>query len=388
MKNIYRLYVPFTAVAVLMTALTTTERLTAQETFAPLLTKDTVFFAHVDLRKVDVDVVKAETKKLAAALMETLAFDAKSQRATLRDLDAELEKWDAIIRPIFDTITKELGIQEIAVIIDYQFLEFECLDGPVIVVMPWKGKTDADLQTLLTFLVPETMSEGFKEDHVPIGDFLFFAPNLAKCKDELKQWFKAAADNGSPVLQALQTLKKSDEVKIVAVPPKALRQMAEETKWTDMLVDEPIQIFNLRIFALEKVKWIAVSLPVSELLTGTAKEWRLATVKMSNVAGAKKLRELMEEAIDAGIAAAKKAEPETPPLVFEFTKGLMRTWLPEVEGDTLILQWKGSNAAFFGAAAVGSFLFLGVIIQLMGGPGDVIHNPHMEEPIYFPKDER
>jgi len=34
---------------------------------------------------------------------------------------------------------------------------------------------------------------------------------------------------------------------------------------------------------------------------------------------------------------------DMPPLFFEFLKGYLRTWLPEIEGDTLIFSVEGQQ---------------------------------------------
>jgi len=140
----------------------------------------------------------------------------------------------------------------------------------------------------------------------------------------------------------------------------------------------PIQVQNLILFAVDKTEWIAASVPVSELLLGTdAKDWRAVTVKMSSAEDAKTFREMMVSAIDEGIAAAQLQSQEwdegTPPLVFEFMKGYLRTWLPEVEGDTLIFQWKTDRfKSGFGQFGTGYMsllpLFVGRAVMDVGQP--------------------
>jgi len=348
MENLLRLCLPLIAAALLLTA----ERTAAQETFAPLLTKDTTLFVHVDFKKVDLDAVKAEAKKLGETLLTNLAFDARSKRLTLRDLDLELEKWDTVIRPAFELITKELGIQEIAWICDDTWMEGTWL--PFAIAIPWKGKTDEDIQKLLSILYVEPAYS------LPIGDFLFLGGSvdgegIGKYEQFLTKWVQnAAADNSSPVLQALKSLPKSDEIKVVVTVPKSLQRDLQNVPFPP---DMPIQVRNLIFFAVNKMEWAAASVPVSEFLAGKElKGWRWATVKMPNDADAKMLREMLESAIDGGIDAARQANADagtsTPPLFFEFFKGLLQTQLPAVEGDTLIFQWNGSmlDVAFVGSA--------------------------------------
>ena len=108
-------------------------------------------FVHVDFKKLDIDTLKTKTIKIGENLLKTLGFDAKSQWATLRDLETELEKLDSLIRPGFETITKKLGIQELAVICD-ENLSKEGIDF-VIVAYCAAAKRD-QLNTSALLLLP------------------------------------------------------------------------------------------------------------------------------------------------------------------------------------------------------------------------------------------
>ena len=133
-----------------------------------------------------------------------------------------------------------------------------------------------------------------------------------------------------------------------------------------------IPVQHLFHFAYTNIEWAAASVPVSELLFGTeAKDWRAVIVKMSSAEEAKMLREMMVHAIDEGIAVARlqaqDSGDEIPPLFFEFMKGYLRTWLPEVEGDTLFLQWKTdritSGLGQWGVGAMSLVPLFGVQVQ-------------------------
>ena len=373
--------------------LLTISRAYAQETFTPLITENTLFFAHVDFGNVDVDAAKVETKKLADKFLTRLGFDAKSQRLTLREVDVELEKLDLLIRPNIEVITKELGITEIAFIVDEDIshiieLVLEGIDGNMadigylMCVVPWKGKTDKDLQTLLSLF----SDQGDREFCCPVGDFLFVSNffEVLRWSEEpvLERIFtdwakKAAAANKQdlPVLQALKTLNASDEVKIVYDLAQAMRREMNETFENTLPEEMPVEIQQWIRFAVDKTEWVAASLSVSELLFGTeAKEWRLLTIKTPSNADAKRYRELLEGAIEAGIAAARsEAEEkgdETPSLFFEFTKGLMRSMLPAVEGDTLVVRQQSNkiSATVIVVGSMTSFLFVQPSVVLKPKP--------------------
>jgi len=336
---------------VCLALLLTTAKTLAQETFAPLLTEDTVLFVHIDFGKVDVDLLKTEARKLGETLLTTLGFDARSQRETLRDLDVELEKLDEMIRPNWEMLTKELGITEFAMIFDARLMEHVhafTLAIATVIAVPWKEKTDADIQTFLS-LIPEEYVDKQTET-LTVGDFLLqfgAMHNIAAGKRVITEWAeKAFAEDSSPVLQALQSLNPSDEIKAVfRLPPIAKDDLLYRV--ASSLDDMPIQIRNLILFAVNNIEWVAASLSVSELLFGTeAKDWRVATVKMSSEADARALREMMVSAINDGIDAfqlqAQELGNDMPPLFFEFMKGYLRTLLPDVEEDTLVFQWHGN----------------------------------------------
>ena len=89
-----------TKIAICFALLLSINKATAQETFAPLLTENTVLFVHVDFSKIEVDTVKAALQKAGENFLQELGFDDRSKRTTLRDLDVELEKLDAMIRTV------------------------------------------------------------------------------------------------------------------------------------------------------------------------------------------------------------------------------------------------------------------------------------------------
>jgi len=78
---------------------TTFNRVTAQETFAPLISENCVAFVHVDFSKLELDTVKTALQKTGEDLLKELGFDEESFTATTRELSIELEKLDVIVRP-------------------------------------------------------------------------------------------------------------------------------------------------------------------------------------------------------------------------------------------------------------------------------------------------
>ena len=345
----------------------------AHETFAPLLTENTILFVHVDFSKLDVDTVRAEAMTIAENFLTALGFDARSKTATLRDLETELEKLDAMVRPIWETITEEFGIREVAVIADQNLSEQGML---AVIAFSWKGKTEQDCQKFISRLLDEVypllekfdgknglspraeIEEASNEgDFIPVGDFLFIPVTNspmhypATPRQILTEWVNAAATcNNSPVLEVLQRLNQSDEVKSVFMLQKLLNHPAFRGEFElDDLIDNLMEEVGNFLLSAAKVEWIAVSLPVSEIYAGTVEDARrLVTIKMPSADDAKMLWELMDSAHDAWWSMFAEAMQENteqtgfvfPPLFFEYTKGVYRTLFPDVEGDALVFRMR------------------------------------------------
>jgi len=329
--------------------LLTISRAVAQETFAPLITENCVAFIHVDFRKVEVDTVRASLQKAGEDFMKGLAFDDRSFKATARELTVELEKLDILVRPHYEKITKELGITELAVIADLSLLEKGIYS---VLVAPWKGKTDEDLQKLLAFM-PESE---YKEAYLSVGDFLFVAfPNFSIIpqknplaeKQILAEWIKNAAENkDAPILAALKSVSDA-EIKIAITAPDQVRTML---KTAPLPPDVPLEVRNFLLYAAQKIQWVSASISLSDLLGGDPSKNAnvLMTVKMAKPADARMIYGLLESLIDLSVNAAQfgmkmqeELEFDIPPLAFQFGKGMLRTFLPDVEDDMLVFRVKG-----------------------------------------------
>ncbi|MDR2706612.1 MAG: DUF1559 domain-containing protein [Planctomycetaceae bacterium] len=337
-----------TNVLVLFLVLTVV-RVFGQETFTPLITDNTVLFVHLDLRKIEFDTIKSQTEKSGEELLKQLHFDEKSFNATTRELKKELEKLDEIIRPPYETIMKKFGIQELALLVDFNFDEEI---NSTVLVAPWKGKTENDLKTLRSlFHVAE-----WNVPLIPSGDFLFL-PVLptGDFKDDVSRlafiaWLQTITPSkDSRILQGLQVLGQ-DEIKIVAALPEKLKSQIVQLLPNDLngMQKELGQLFE---FSVQKIEWAAASFPINALFSDEKTNDVLLTIKTAKRTDAVQLRSLLENAIEFRINVAKFAAQQQqnsfrlPPVAFEFMKGLYRKWLPDVEGDKLIFRLKGEGMA-------------------------------------------
>jgi prepilin-type processing-associated H-X9-DG protein len=330
----------------------TTVRVFGQETFAPLITDNTILFVHLDLRKIEIDTIKSQAGKLGEELLKQLHFDEKSFKATTRELNAELEKLDALVRPPYETITKKLGIQELAFISDVESLESGVTS---VLVASWKNKTEDDLN-ILRSLFAET---GWNQvPLVPSGDFLFLPVlPVGGFNDDITKlafiaWLQTITPSkDSRIHQGLQVLGQ-DEIKIVAALPDKLKTRLASVPLNEL----PKEIQGLLAFALQKIEWAAASFPLNALFSDEKLNDVFLTVKTVKRTDAVQLRSLLENAIEFGINAARfgieqartqgNVPPQyVPPLWFEFMKGVLRTLLPDVEGDKLIFRLKGEGVA-------------------------------------------
>ncbi|MCL2709441.1 MAG: DUF1559 domain-containing protein [Planctomycetaceae bacterium] len=340
----------------------TINRATAQETFAPLISENCVAFVHVDFSNVEIDNVKAALQNTGEFFLRQLGFDDRSFTSTARELAIELEKLDMLVRPAYDTIRKELSITEYAFIADFEFLH-NSLSPPVFAV-PWKDKTDKQLETLCALLNIED-----PEDLLVVNGFLFiqFEPLWA---DDVIAWVKAIkpAPANSPIFEALKSVADA-EIKAVITLPEQLRAMARSPEMFPP--DVPREVRDFILFASQRIQWASASLSFQDIFGEGAKEGSdvLLTVKTTRPSDAVMLRNMLEQLIDLGVNSvrfqmAQETQPGyalrnpflpfTSPLAFEFARGVLRTLLPDVEEDRLIFRVKGgaTGSALTGQVAV------------------------------------
>ena len=337
-------------------------KLHAQETFYPLVSENCVAFVHIDLRTVELDNVKAALQKSGEHFLTTLGFDEQSHQATARALAIELEKLDTLVRPTFNTTTKELGIQECAVIVDMDFL---LNDTPPVFALSWKDKTDKQLETLTALLEAGNIHFVF----IKKGDFLLLADS--GYQEEVTSWAQhiTPVSDDSPIFEALRNVSGA-EIKIVATLTPQARQFLLTAP---MPPDIPIELRNLLLLATQKISWASIGISLSDILETYLPEKTtpvLMTVKMSRHEDAVLIHGMLENLIDAGVnmlrfSSAQAMQHEDfylPPLVWEFTKGLLRTLLPDIEEDKLIFRMDtGSTLLFplgFRASGIGVALLL------------------------------
>ncbi|MDR1053464.1 MAG: DUF1559 domain-containing protein [Planctomycetaceae bacterium] len=319
----------------------TTSLLSAQETFAPLITDNCVGMLHVDLRKVEFDKIKAAVVKMSEEHLKDLKFDDKSYRATMRELGKVLDEVDKLVRPKFKLVLDDLGIRELAVIVDGDLSEDEI---PVVfLAIPWENKTDEDSKTLGKFADSlELDLDGLWVEE----NFLFFGGRNNEIDIERIQ--KLVPSKNSKIHEALKEAGDG-EVKIAFVIHEQLHEAIKED--TDPSI--PPQVKNMVLFAANKIEWISVSFSLGQFVGNEKKLSCKATMKVPRKADAVFLRNLLEGCIDSGIFFAKAAmtaraqqDPQAQqimrfiPLTAEYSAGLLRLLLPEVDGDRLVFSFE------------------------------------------------
>jgi hypothetical protein len=345
--------------SLLCLAILTVGQTFAQETFAPLISENCVAFVHVDFSKVEIDKVKETLQKTGEGFLDVLGFDEKSRKATVRELTVELEKLDMLVRPMFETITKDIGIREYAVIADMEIINTE--RGLGFLAVPWKNKTDkqfAALQELLEKLPEDTID---MDNIFKAGDFLILA--MADSPQAVEAMVKAQLAKGapekSPIRDALKSVADA-EIKIAVAIPEQVRQIV---KTAPIPSDVPLEIRNLLLFAAQKIEWASASASLSPFL-GTEPPKNadvFLTIKTPKRSDAIMLNGMLENAIELGINTSQfmmsqqrqDEDFQIPPLAFQFAKGLLRMLLPDIEEDKLIFRNKaGGGSAVSGQIAV------------------------------------
>jgi prepilin-type processing-associated H-X9-DG protein len=357
----------------LVGCLMTAARTYAQETFYPLITENTVAFIHADYSKFEIDKVKGALQTSGEGLLKMLGFDDKSFKATARELGIELEKLDMLVRPTIETVLNEIGIREYATIIDMEILMSG--KGAGIAAVPWKGKTDKQLETLYALLEQAGGDSKVRENLFVVGDFLVLAmaDDPEYIKEAVKGWLASGVPTQSPIIDALKNVADADIKYAAAIPPQA-REMLRNAP---LPPEVPVEVRNLLLFAAQKIEWVSAAQPLLPVFLGGEPMKNpdiLLTVKTPRPADANMFRNMLESAIELGVnmmrfTVAQGMQNEDfhfqiPPLAFEFARGLLRTFLPDVEGDKLIFRIKANfgDDASFAPALVGT---AGVSIALL-----------------------
>jgi prepilin-type processing-associated H-X9-DG protein len=332
----------FTKILLCLALLTMIGKATAQETFAPLISENCVAFVHVDFRNVELDEVKNDIQKIGEGFLRTLAFDNKSFTATAKEIGIELEKLVTFVRPTFDTITKELGIREIAFIVDMELIE----ETPPVIAIPWKNKTEKQFETLHEMLTHLFVEHGLNAEIIKTDGFLLLNPNQEATMDWAKA-LKPAAPN-APIFEALKSVA-GKEIKVAVALPQQVRDFISNLSSQP---DMPAQVKNFIIHVSLRTDWASASLSLATLLgKEPAKDADVfLTIKMAKpndalmVQGG--LENLIELAVDtARLTMQQEARGDVPllfqsPLTLEFVKGCLRMLLPDVEEDKLLFRAK------------------------------------------------
>jgi hypothetical protein len=327
----------------------------SQETFAPLITDNCVGFVHVDLRKVELDKIRAAADKWWEQGLKELSFDEKSAKAVTREFNRTMKKIDKFVRPKFKLFADELGIRELAVIMDGWDSEKE---QPVIfLALPWKNKTKADLKMFTDLLPLELHFADFWIE----GDFLIF---MANGNEDNKKYIKNLAPSKNSKIYEVLKEAGDGEIKIAFVINDQVRNGIKESVNGGLLfVSLPIlsyldseQYFkNMILFTANKVEWVAASVSLGQYVGDSRKFSSRAVIKTHHKNDAVFLRNMIDCCIDYGvlytttflaIMAQDKRSGITEgidslmSLAAEFFGGFMRKFLPEVKEDRLVLSFE------------------------------------------------
>jgi hypothetical protein len=329
--------------------------LSAQETFAPLITDNCVGFAHIDLRKVEFDKIKSAVEKMNERDLQEMNFDSKSAKAIKREFDKLMSEMDKIIRPMFKLFADDLGLRELAVIVN---VGKSINDEPIIfLAIPWKNKTQKDLETLAELFEPfsrEIMGGIIK------GDFLILTGSInVKAID----WIQNIVPSKST--RIFDALKDSGdgEVKVAFAVNDHISEMIKSASDVSL----PIPVKSLILFATNKIEWISVSVSFGEIIGESNNLGGRLVIKFPSNADAVFFRSLIEVCIDYGIFFAKTAVEEQAknephglfaqtfiPFIAEYSGGLLRKLLPEVKEDRLVISFDlDNNQASYVAAVIG-----------------------------------
>ena len=326
--------------ALLLTLAVSTAPAPAQETFAPLITEHTALFVHVDFRQIELHTIKQSWTNYTGDLLARLRFDTLSRRNTLNALTKDFDRLEEYIRPAFDTITRTLGIRELALIIEN---EKDNDSSRLIIAVPWKNMSKED-ENILEQLLGETgmdILEDIECSFVPKGDFLFFVYDGEE--EDFAAWFDALQPVEGEIMTAMKNLGEG-VIKIVLQMTDKWREEMLESFANDF--DMPDAAKNIFIYITRKVDWAATVIP--NPLMAEKQPPYLLTVKTKTAADARQIRSLLESGIDMAITAWQGSWgmvqafdediPEIPMVIYEFSRGYLKTMLPVINGEILLFQ--------------------------------------------------
>jgi hypothetical protein len=342
LRKLFYIYAASTILVLASTALfaVSANPVSAQETFAPLITDNCVGFVHVDLRNFDLDRTKSVIAQNFENHLKSLNFSEKSLNATMNEFKKESKKIDELIRPHAELITKNLGITELAIIVDPS-LTGELGDPPIVAVS-WKNKTNADLEKI-TSLIEKIATETAIQTFIA-RDFLFIYNSDIMPENQIKQIItqinKSTPSKNAKIYNALKDANNA-EFKIAFLITEKIRK--EFIKISDNNPDLNEQVKNLILFSMNKIEWITASASLGQFISpDSKKESYKIIIKTPKENDATFLQKLLEGSIDNGVFIAKifaESQPDKfkiPPLAIEYLAGLLRQFLPEVKNDRLV----------------------------------------------------
>ncbi|MGL4593800.1 MAG: DUF1559 domain-containing protein, partial [Thermoguttaceae bacterium] len=323
----------------------------APSTFAPLISDSTVGIVQVDFTKLAPEKLASKVAEAATVFLDRLGFDPASQKETLTQLNFEIDRIVEEGQPLFNTLTKELGIHEFAILWDMSLIQQKI---PFVIAVSWKNKKEADLEKLskwitdLTALFDNYEPENPLANVVQIGDFLVipFADywDQETAKETLKEWHSNLKPNTTCFVASGLAALPNDDMKGVIGIPETLREMLVSIPGGAS--DMPREMRNMLKLGAQKFEWANSSFSFDELLDGTNAKPNdvFLRVKMATPKDAKQMRALLEQGIELGMNMAQFGVSQSeemknmPPFIFTFFKGFLKTLLPDVEEDMLFFR--------------------------------------------------
>jgi hypothetical protein len=346
-------------------------RLYAQDTFAPLITDNCVGMLYFDFRQVDLDRLKKVALQSIEAGVESQTYDKESADNVLHEAKKIFDKFEKPVSRVLDKFVNQFGIREIAFIADQDLMEKDI----VLLAIKWNGKTDDDLKQF--FELTQTNEAGAKA-FIPIKDFLIMivSPLDADKLTAVNDWTKNIVPaKKSPLKEALDEAGNK-EIKFAFAFNDQIRKKIKEAS-SDNNNEIPKEFRGVLTFASRKIDWISVSISLGRFVSDTKKESINLTIKTPKNSDAVFVRNILAGTIDSVVFMAKQGmgialnsqhdlDEQLKELVpvglgAEIMGGFLRAFLPEVQGDKLVLnsgEFNESKTIIAGGVGVGVALLL------------------------------
>ncbi|MGL6194114.1 MAG: DUF1559 domain-containing protein [Thermoguttaceae bacterium] len=321
---------------------------------APLVNEKTFLVAHADVNDLDFGKLENRVLEIFEFLMKTYSFDNQSMKNCVEEAKKIFDEKRDLYRGPVEKFKSDTGVSDI-----YFIGTFSCAKAPVMFAIPTAGITDDQKKAIIEIVDKIKIETNVPEDGVVIAelrDFIIIgflnlsselhdeianAETPEKASEIYAEYLNKNLVAGKlPTLQETLALRESDPIKIALFVPKNLLAIVQ--KFIED-IDEyfPDELRGTVVYTQMKFKSGIIGIDPYRPEVNVV-------VKATSRSSARDISTMMETGIETLITLAKgtvmlmQGEDERVqdaiPLMMEFYRGFLRSYLPKQEND--LLSWK------------------------------------------------